>query len=169
MVNISHPKTHKRTCSKTMRNGPWIPCPLWRSWSWSKKNHTAAELKSLTLEMLNRDYPPSGSAKTAVWNGGGGVYIQHPDSSEAKSVATGQFPIKIIGEHCALLHAAQTLNTRAEPLSLPDWLSSPSPVFNPVRQTRTCRTPEGNSRHWAPNKTWKWWILSYWCYGHLKG
>ena len=76
-------------------------------------------LKSLTLEVLDRDYPSTtwtrvftdGSAENAVKNGGGGVYIKFPDgSSLRKTVATGQHSTNYRAEAHALHLAAHTLN-----------------------------------------------------------
>ena len=89
----------------------------------AKGSHSEAELRSLTLEMLDKDYPPNtwthiftdGSAENAVRNGGGGIYIKFPDGSRIeKSIPTGQLSTNFRAEACALLHATETLNAREE-------------------------------------------------------
>ena len=78
----------------------------------AKENHTDTELKSPTLESLDRDYHPT-TWTNAVRNGGGGIIIKFPDGScITKSVATGQLSTNFRAEKCALLHAAHTLNIR---------------------------------------------------------
>ena len=88
-----------------------------------KDIHSEPELRTLTLEMLARDYSQDiwthaftdGSAENAVRNGGGGVFIKFPDGSRVtKSISTGQLSTNYRAEACALLHAAQTLNEREE-------------------------------------------------------
>nr|KAG5696844.1 hypothetical protein BaRGS_030968 [Batillaria attramentaria] len=85
----------------------------------AKEEHTGAELKSLTLEMLHTRYPNTtwthvytdGSAENAVRNGGGGVFIRLPDGTHvSKSVATGHYSTNFRAEATALLTAAKTLN-----------------------------------------------------------
>ncbi|XP_076470874.1 uncharacterized protein LOC143300828 [Babylonia areolata] len=80
-----------------------------------------AELKLLTLETLDRDYPSTTwtlvytnvSAENAVRNGRGCVYIRLPDGSSMRySVATGLTSTNFRAEASALLTAAQLFNQR---------------------------------------------------------
>jgi ribonuclease HI len=87
----------------------------------AKEEHSEIELKSLTLEALDKNYPATtwtraytdGSAEDAVRNGGGGIFIKFPDgNSISRSVATGQHSTNFRAEASALLTAAQTLNQK---------------------------------------------------------
>ena len=87
----------------------------------NKEEHTEAELKVVTLEMLDRNYHrdswtqvyTDGSAENAVTNGGGGVFIRYIDgSSTSKSISTGYLSTNFRAEASALLEAAQLLNAK---------------------------------------------------------
>ncbi|XP_076442697.1 uncharacterized protein LOC143281377 [Babylonia areolata] len=87
----------------------------------SKGQFLDAELKLLTLEALDRDYPNTtwtrvytdGSAESAIRNGGGGVYVRFPDGSSVRhSIATGLTSTNFRAEASVLLAAAQLLNQR---------------------------------------------------------
>ncbi|XP_076445829.1 uncharacterized protein LOC143283474 [Babylonia areolata] len=92
----------------------------------SKDQFLDAELKLLTVDALDRDYPSTtwirvytdGFAENAVKNRGCGVYIRFPDGSSVRhSIATGLTSTNFRAEASALLAAAQLLNQRD---SLPD-------------------------------------------------
>ena len=87
----------------------------------NKEEHTEAELKVVTLKMLDRNYHrdswtqvyTDGSAENAVTNGGGGVFIRYIDgSSTSKSISTGYLSTNFRAEASALLEAAQLLNAK---------------------------------------------------------
>ena len=96
----------------------------------TKEEHSPVEMRTLTLETLDRDFPSDqwthvytdGSAESAVKNGGGGVYIRFPDGScMTKSIPAGQLSTNFRAEACALLEAASALNASEK--------TSPSTVF----------------------------------------
>ncbi|XP_076454780.1 uncharacterized protein LOC143289622 [Babylonia areolata] len=98
------------------RNQPVEPLQDFKS----KGQFLDAELKLLTLEALDRDYPSTtwtsvytdGSAENADGNGGDGAYIRFPDGISARhSIATGLTSTKFRAK-TALLAAAELLNQR---------------------------------------------------------
>ena len=85
----------------------------------TKENHSKEELKNLTLELMEREYPSNewthvytdGSADQAVKNGGAGVLIRFPNGeSLSKFTATGRRCTNFRAEACALKEAATSLN-----------------------------------------------------------
>ena len=85
----------------------------------TKESHSKEELKNLTLELMEREYPRNewthvytdGSADQAVRNGGAGVLIRFPNGeSLTKSIATGKRCTNFRAEAFALLEAATSLN-----------------------------------------------------------
>ena len=85
----------------------------------SKENHSSAELRNLSLEMMEKEYPretwtrvfTDGSADRAVENGGAGFLIRFPDGRRlSKSLPAGKTCTNFRAEASALLDAVTTLN-----------------------------------------------------------
>jgi len=90
----------------------------------NKNEYTDTELKCFTLEHLDKNYPndnwtrvyTDGSAEDAVRNGGGGIFIRYPDSSQSKtSIATGVMSTNFRAEATALLTATKLLCEKENP------------------------------------------------------
>ena len=107
----------------------------------NKRDLPSLQLKSITLEVLDRDYNTSewthvytdGSAEAAVRNGGSGILIRFPDGQRiSKSLPTGRLCTNYKAEQTALLAAAKLLET-ANPRSKIVFLSDCKSVLDNLR------------------------------------
>ena len=85
-----------------------------------------SQQRMLTLEMIDHNYNPrdwthvftDGSADGAVRNGGGGIFIKHPDGTQtSKAIPTGKISSNYRAESTALLEAIKTLTASTMPSS----------------------------------------------------
>ena len=107
----------------------------------TKDEHSDESKKALTLAMLEEKYPKEawirvytdGSATDAVWRGGAGVYIEYPNGQwQAEAVPTGIHCTNYRAEVEALVHAANTISSRANPDSKVVFLSDALSVLQAV-------------------------------------